>query len=157
MKNYIALKPVRFDRSYHIGEEIPEGVISPGSVKRLIEQGRIALINATPPPSSPDEETTKTIAAFTEFVEAVEAELGVIYEDDELPGMDERMGECLGRMRNVSEALLRVVTDENQNPDAGQGAELNSDQAKTFQCPECEKTFATQQGLASHMRTHSSG
>ncbi len=42
MDKYIALKPGRFDRDYRAGETIPDGVIDPRSVKRLMDAGRIA-------------------------------------------------------------------------------------------------------------------
>lgn len=38
---YIAGKPVRFDRDYAIGERIPDSVIDPRAVQRLINMGRI--------------------------------------------------------------------------------------------------------------------
>jgi hypothetical protein len=46
-QRYVALRPVRFDRNYAIGEEISGGVVAQGSVKRLIEQGRIGMVAAT--------------------------------------------------------------------------------------------------------------
>lgn len=38
---YIANKPVRFDRTYAVGEVIPEGVIDPKMARRLADMGRI--------------------------------------------------------------------------------------------------------------------
>lgn len=38
---YIAGKPVRFDRNYSVGERIPDSVIDPRAVPRLINMGRI--------------------------------------------------------------------------------------------------------------------
>lgn len=38
---YFALKPVKFDKDYSIGEEIPEEVIAPNMVEKLIRCGVI--------------------------------------------------------------------------------------------------------------------
>jgi hypothetical protein len=41
MEKFIATSPVRFDRDYCVGEEIPASAISPSMVKRLIGYGKI--------------------------------------------------------------------------------------------------------------------
>ena len=41
MKKYIAVSPVRFDRDYAIGEDIPEGAVDPKMEGRLVAQGKI--------------------------------------------------------------------------------------------------------------------
>jgi hypothetical protein len=47
MDRYIAAKPVRFDRRYAVGEEIPGAVIDPRNIKRLIDLGRIQAVTVT--------------------------------------------------------------------------------------------------------------
>lgn len=42
---YIAIKPVRFDRRYSIGEIIPDAVVDPARAPKLREMG---LIQASP-------------------------------------------------------------------------------------------------------------
>ena len=42
---YIATKPVRFDRPYSIGENIPDAVVDPARAPKLQEMG---LIQAAP-------------------------------------------------------------------------------------------------------------
>ena len=44
---YIAQRPVRFDRDYAIGETIPEELIDPRVIKRLIYQGVISYSPTT--------------------------------------------------------------------------------------------------------------
>ena len=44
MKKYIALKKAHFGRSYEIGEEIPQGVIAPKIVSKLVRCGVIAVV-----------------------------------------------------------------------------------------------------------------
>lgn len=39
---YIALKPIRFDKDYCVGEEIPEKVVDPKMEATLIKRGSIA-------------------------------------------------------------------------------------------------------------------
>ena len=42
---YIANRPIRFDRNYHIGERIPDEAIEPKMVPKLISMGRIIQVN----------------------------------------------------------------------------------------------------------------
>lgn len=42
---YIANKPIRFDRDYHIGEVIPETVINPMMARKLTDMGKIIRVN----------------------------------------------------------------------------------------------------------------
>jgi hypothetical protein len=51
--SYKALKPIRFDKYYAIGEIIPDSVVDPKTVKRLIENGKVAEIVEAPPPQIP--------------------------------------------------------------------------------------------------------
>ncbi|MFI3254450.1 MAG: hypothetical protein R3Y63_08975 [Eubacteriales bacterium] len=52
---FIALKPIHFDKWYQVNEMIPDGVIAPKQVKRLLASGRVALVNAEATPlSSPE-------------------------------------------------------------------------------------------------------
>lgn len=41
--NYIALKPVKFDRHYIVGENIPKEVIEPNMIEKLIKSGVIQI------------------------------------------------------------------------------------------------------------------
>ena len=47
MIEYLALRPLRFDKDYAIGDKIPASVISPGAIRRLESSGRIRAINPT--------------------------------------------------------------------------------------------------------------
>ncbi len=63
MDMYIALKPVRFDRTYAVGETIPGNVIDPRSVKRLTEAGKIAKLPSVPEiPVAPEASTASDAA-----------------------------------------------------------------------------------------------
>lgn len=55
---YFALKPVKFDKDYSRGEEIPEEVIAPNMVEKLIRCGVIQKVEET---DEPPEEKTKAV------------------------------------------------------------------------------------------------
>lgn len=42
---YIANKPVRFDRNYQVGEQIPMEAIAPNMRKKLLDMGRILCVD----------------------------------------------------------------------------------------------------------------
>lgn len=52
---YIANKPVRFDRTYAIGEVIPDEVITPQMVRRLLDMGRILCVDLPAPGGGTEE------------------------------------------------------------------------------------------------------
>lgn len=54
---FIANKPVRFDRDYRVGEVIPQEVIDPKMVRKLIEIGKIVEIDL-PAKNEPDMPTS---------------------------------------------------------------------------------------------------
>ena len=74
---YIAGKPVRFDRNYSVGERIPDSVIDPRAVPRLINMGRIirtaddvveektAPVKETEPEPKADTDTTVSGVSIT--------------------------------------------------------------------------------------------
>lgn len=41
---YIALKPIRFGKMYQVGDEIPENVIHPSQLKRILASGKVAFV-----------------------------------------------------------------------------------------------------------------
>jgi len=49
MHKFVAMKPVRFDRNYAVGEVISGEVINPRNVKRLIDWGKIQQITESKP------------------------------------------------------------------------------------------------------------
>ena len=53
---YIAKKSVKFDRSYSIGEHIPDAVVDPGRASSLIAMGRIVYIE---PENEPENGTAQ--------------------------------------------------------------------------------------------------
>ncbi|MCL2215402.1 MAG: C2H2-type zinc finger protein [Defluviitaleaceae bacterium] len=166
MVKYVATRPVTFDRAYVIGEEIPGDVIAPGSAKRLIESGRIAIAPADAPP---DADMNKTIEAFTGLLEGLESALGVTHEGDP-PSFAERMIECMSRVKFLTETVAKIEAEGSNppqdDPEGNDGSEgdLEEDDAINdpgsdkkdlpFPCPECDRSFSSQRGLTAHMNTH---
>ena len=156
MSKYIALKPVRFDRDYTIGEEIPARFVDPKSLKRLVESGRVAVINE-------DTDESKAASALQILVEFIETALSVSY-DGEPPDVYGRADECMAGLASMMEAVLAVQEDDddidttyntagNHPMTAGAGTNVPPP-VGSFPCPECDRVFDTQAGLNSHMRTH---
>jgi hypothetical protein len=137
---YTALRPVRFDRDYAIGDVIPGKVLSEKTVRRLVEQGRIAPL----PTLTGNEEMSELL----ELLEWIEEQLDVVH--DAAPVLAERLAACKAGIEGVlrvAEDLLGIEPTSDADP-AMQNAPLQ------FPCPECDRAFATQQGLNSHMRVH---
>lgn len=62
---YIALKPIRFDKDYCVGEPIPDKVVDPKMEATLIKRGRIAKVDEPTnmeTPVTPDPAATVTSA-----------------------------------------------------------------------------------------------
>lgn len=53
---YIALKPIRFDRPYFIGETIPDEAVAPARAGDLAAMGLIAAVKAPQEPAQAAEE-----------------------------------------------------------------------------------------------------
>jgi hypothetical protein len=113
MKKYIAAKPVRFDKNYKIGDEIPENVIDRRRLKSLVEMGKIAIIEA------PDEE--KQEISLEEFLVSAVEILGAFQSeavDDGLEMPAEICQTVIAEINNAIEALNAAEkTDEDESDD----------------------------------------
>jgi len=176
MDKYVAVLPVTFDRSYAIGEEIPDSVIDPNHVKRLINGGRIARVNNAQTDAEDECKASETLCLLVEQLE----ELLEITHEGESPDIYARAEICMSMVREVCEGVMLEsdsdsdddgVTptdddensdDENDSSDSETPSEDDDEIAPTddandvsgFKCTVCEKTFKTQAGLTSHMKTH---
>jgi hypothetical protein len=180
MNRFIAVKPVRFDRAYAVGDAIPGTVVDKRSVKRLIEAGRIA--------PAPDEGTPGDIKEGKEGIVAfLEGILG-IDRDGQKP-VEERAdlcGEVIAELKNAVAYLKGhdMRTDgggENRaapegaeppqgdgdtglHPDAESAQESTRDGSDTAPgaaadppdriCPVCGKVCGSKAALTAHMKTH---
>lgn len=66
---YIAIKPVRFDRRYSIGEIIPDAVVDPARAPKLQE---MSLIQAAPEEAADAAEGEDEVTAPAELKEAAD-------------------------------------------------------------------------------------
>ncbi|MCL2487414.1 MAG: hypothetical protein FWE80_01885 [Oscillospiraceae bacterium] len=111
---YIAKRPVRFDRRYHVGETIPGSVIDTRMVERLVKQGRIAVL--------PDDMITLEAVpvgvvlkadTLEERVAAAEELFGI--EPDESEGVTDRVENCLTALAEIlSEEYIPEPEDDDQ-------------------------------------------
>ena len=121
MDKYIATKPVRFDRNYAVGEEIPPHAIHPNVIKRLIEAGKIQRV----PEEAPQQNLLG--GSLEESVAFVENLLGITY-DDPVPDLDERAKICKGRIVELEMLAERVAAEENKlQDDAGEEPKADAD------------------------------
>lgn len=122
---YIANRPVRFDRSYAIGERIPDGVIDPKMTTKLIGMGRIIRI--------PDTETAQ---------EAAPDGAGLTQDGDNSEGGTNTHADTENAAEGKSDGA-----DGTSESDA-------EPEEREYRCAECGRTFTSANGLAAHSRTH---
>lgn len=133
---YIANKPVRFDRSYAIGEVIPDEVIDPKMTNRLIDMGRILCVDL---PASGGTET-HTVSAPENAPDGTEIDGGT---------------NTHGETESQTEGA-EGVADETENPAAGGEDTVPSapDGSGEFICPQCGRSFGSRNALSAHARSH---
>ena len=178
---YVAAKLVRFDRSYDVGEVIPNEVISPKTVKRLIGMGKISVVPAI------NEEPPKTFLGgdLETCVGYVERILGIDHGDTP-PDIDTRAELCKTRLAEIEENRTSETipaatggdgepggSEQPENPEGGETAESEADsdgdEIPAQEEPEggnaggddvanvcqiCGKVCASNAGLKTHMKTH---
>ena len=174
MSRYIATKAVRFDRDYAVGEEIPEEVINPRNVKRLIEWGKIQRI--TNEEAVDHERTRKNVESIS--VSFLEEVLRIDNGDKRL-SLEERTDICFDRIAELSKVADRLAADigeadaepdaevpQDPNDDIGDAPSGTEDPAETeqelaeaataegFPCPVCGKLCKTKAALTTHLKTH---
>lgn len=138
---YIANRPVRFDRDYAIGEIIPDSVIDPQMIRKLIGMGRIIRIADTQKPES-QAEPAESESAEHETGPAEHAESPESGGNGE-GGTNTRMEE-----KTASEGEL-----DSTGGTAEAEVERTAEPAE-YRCAVCGKTYASANALAAHSRVH---
>jgi hypothetical protein len=123
MNCYYALKPLRFDKSYSIGEPIAEDKIDPRIVKRLIKQGKIS-------------------ERFTIF-EAVIVDSG----QAEPPNLEPDTGETGQQESGALSPNPEPDTNESEPQDG-----KSDSGSETYTCNICGRAYAARSSLLSHMK-----
>ena len=108
---YLAVKPVRFDRSYAIGEIVPDGAVDPKMEKRLLDWGQIVKI-AEPSDSGASNETVQKVLDN----EQVNGLMGK--SEEELTALAEKRGVELDGASNKADILARIICAELEREEA---------------------------------------
>jgi hypothetical protein len=134
---YIATKPVRFDRDYGIGEIIPPHVIHPNTIKRLVDAGKIQRMNPSDVPKLPGEAALDE--KLEDYVERLEEILGIQHGDAPHPDTNERAEACIACVAEIVEragiaAESELASDETQERNAD-GAPTDTQETSTDATP----------------------
>jgi len=130
MDKYIATKPVRFDRNYEVGEEIPADVINPKMLNRLIEARKITVV------TGPDETLELLNETVENSLEEIEILLGMDF--GEKPDLGVRLAICRDK-------IIEIITPTGNTAESG---------TAQFTCSICGKVFSNKTGLSAHMKAH---
>ncbi|MCL1832856.1 MAG: C2H2-type zinc finger protein [Oscillospiraceae bacterium] len=131
MKKYYATKPVRFDKEYAIGEEIPAEVIDTRSLGRLEKLGKVRCVDTENAPFTEE----KCVSLFERI-------LGIEHEN-EPPTIEERIETC--------KAAVDIIRGDLPESGGNAGGQTDNQDEEEFICPVCEKKCASKAGLVSHM------
>jgi len=183
MGQYMAMKPVRFDKKYAAGETIPDGVINPGRVKRLIEWGMIQPVVSPAGAGSVAADFLVHLLAFTKKMLSISCYDGAALSPDEraelcsaqraafielaekaaaIAGVSEIMDGMPGEGEQISDSSMPhthplPANTEDAPQEYSEGA-FDPDAAEggpaSFVCQVCGKVCANKAALTSHMKTH---
>ena len=157
MDKYIATRPVRFDRNYVEGEEIPSNVIDPRMIKRLTEAKRIIVIkmpdNDSGEPTNPEQATGTTPDAAQRAPSGTQGGEGQ-QGNPATPEATEQgaQGDAQGEPTNPEQAT--GTTPDAERGDNVGDAEPAPAGAVEFICDICGKKCGTKSALTAHRKTH---
>ncbi len=152
---YIANKPIRFDRDYHIGERIPEMVIDPMMARKLTDMGKIICVTL---PAEGGAETTPDSAG--QPTDGAESTDGINTQEDTENAPEGQNEATEGGTEADEEGTKPPSTAETTPDSAGQptdGAESTdgtAEGAQEFKCDVCGRAFGSANALAAHSRVH---
>ena len=152
---YIANKPIRFDRDYHIGEIIPETVIDPMMARKLTDMGKIICV--TLPTDGGAEATPDSAGQPTGGAESTD---GTNTQGDAENATEGQNEAAEDGTEAVAEGAEATSTAEATPDSAGQptgGAESTdgtAEGAQEFKCDICGRAFGSANALSAHSRVH---
>ncbi len=141
---FIANKPVRFDRTYAIGEVIPDDVIDPKMVRRLLDMGRILSVDLPAPSGIEKPPAFKQKAAQ----DGAENEDGVNTQEKEETPTEDAEGGVEEPPQDEPEVPAEDAEYEGEPEDPAPNADGE------FICPDCGKAFGSKNALSAHSRSH---
>jgi hypothetical protein len=112
MDRYVAIKPVRFDRNYAVGELIAASVIDPKTVKRIIDWGKIQRVIEPDIPTGDDPE--KTVAFLEEILGIDRSDAG-----DDMPDIEVRAATCKEVIIELQNAAAQLSAQDSELNEAG--------------------------------------
>ncbi|MCM1233385.1 MAG: hypothetical protein NC489_24985 [Ruminococcus flavefaciens] len=152
---YIANKPIRFDRDYHIGEIIPETAIDLMMARKLTDMGKIICV--TLPTEGGAEATPDSAGQPTDGAESTDG----INTQEAAENAPEGQNEATeGGTEADAEGAEADSTAEATPDSAGQptdGAETGNgtaEGAQEFKCDVCGRVFGSANALSAHSRVH---
>lgn len=126
---YLALKPVKFDRKYAVNEVIPHGVVDESRVKRLVNNGMISPLSS----DQSDERGDLTLALTKEkeklakekaTTKKLKAEIVSLQaEIVSLQADLEKLKQGTTETANTEEAEDEEVTDDEETTEVGENQE----------------------------------
>ena len=155
---YIANKPIRFDRDYHIGEIIPETAIDPMMARKLTDMGKIICV--TLPTEGGAEATPDSAGQPTDGAESTDGTNTQEATENAPEGQNEATE---GGTDAEAEGAEADSTAEATPDSAGQptdGAESTdtwngtAEGAQEFKCDVCGRAFGSANALSAHSRVH---
>ena len=121
---FIANKPVRFDRDYRVGEVIPQEVIDPKMVRKLIEIGKIVEIDL-PAKNEPDMPTSGEPGEM--LTGHLDTDTLMDWKNAELEKLATDLGVDISKAKSKAERVQLIAAAEVQVPAESEEAHSGSE------------------------------
>ena len=121
---FIANKPVRFDRDYRVGEVIPQEVIEPKMVRKLIEIGKIVEIDL-PAKNEPDMPTSGEPGEM--LTGHLDTDTLMDWKNAELEKLAADLGVDISKAKSKAERVQLIAAAEVQVPAESEEAHSGSE------------------------------
>lgn len=146
---FVALKPSRFKgQRFNVGDQIPESLVEPSAIRRLVQAGRIAEVGGNPPTAASLENAQETAEKLIVPIHAQEGIASVELTPEELLWVvstmqmtPEEIAEEIAKIESTDQLLLLSVlngTEEVYEMTKGRASELIGEVEETEEIPEEE-------------------